>query len=268
MIHRLFKGIIILILNIYDSKKIEKNLNFIKTIVDYGNSLLGRGSWGIGPREEVEKLKYFLPRDIDIVIDVGAHNGQFSDNIISEFNFNNLYMLEPSKTCYENLLEKFNNLENIHIFNFGLSDKEETAIFYGEFPGDSHSGVYKRKLRHFEKNYSEVERVNLKTFDEFWKNTLQNKEIDLLKVDVEGHELAALKGATESLKSIKVIQFEFGGTSIDSRTFFQDFFYLFKDNDFTIYRMRPNGLLKIDKYTEQDEHFSYSNFLAVNNKIS
>ena len=50
--------------------------------------------------------------------------------------------------------------------------------------------------------------------------------IDLLKLDVEGNELLALKGLSDSIEYIKIIQFEFGGSNIDSRTYFQDFYYL------------------------------------------
>lgn len=52
------------------------------------------------------------------------------------------------------------------------------------------------------------------------------EHIHLLKIDVEGHELDVLHGATEMFqrKAIDVVTFEFGGCNIDTHTFFQNFF--------------------------------------------
>ncbi len=62
-------------------------------------------------------------------------------------------------------------------------------------------------------------------------------------------------------RKIRFIQFEFGGTDIDSRVFFQDFYYLLKDN-YSLYRIVKDGLVKIDGYKEKYEIFDTINFLA------
>ena len=67
------------------------------------------------------------------------------------------------------------------------------------------------------------------------------------------------------LKEIKIVQFEFGGCNIDSRTYFQDFYYFFTERNFEIYRLSPRGLKKIDKYSESDEIFDTTNFICLNN---
>ena len=70
----------------------------------------------------------------------------------------------------------------------------------------------------------------------------------------------------DTYEKFKLIQFEFGGTSIDSRTYFQDFWYLLKD-DFDIYRVGPTGPILIKEYTERDEIMIFMNYLAVNKKL-
>jgi hypothetical protein len=60
---------------------------------------------------------------------------------------------------------------------------------------------------------------------------------------------------------IKYIQFEFGGTNIDSKIYFRDFYYML-NNDYKIYRILRNGLRYINRYEEKLEIFSYSNFLV------
>ena len=60
---------------------------------------------------------------------------------------------------------------------------------------------------------------------------------------------------------IKAIQFEFGGTNIDSRTYFQDFYYLLKEK-YNIYRILQDGLYEIKQYSELQEIFTTINYFA------
>ena len=77
-------------------------------------------------------------------------------------------------------------------------------------------------------------------------------------------KLKALNGAAQMInsKQIDVIQFEFGGCNIDSRTYFKDFFYLLKDN-YQIFRILKNGLFEMPTYKETYEIFITINYLAV-----
>jgi len=75
--------------------------------------------------------------------------------------------------------------------------------------------------------------------------------------------LSVLRGMGEALHHIKVIQFEFGGCNIDTRTFFQDFWYFFTERNFQLFRICPVGLIEIKKYKELDERFSTTHYLAV-----
>jgi hypothetical protein len=91
--------------------------------------------------------------------------------------------------------------------------------------------------------------------------------IDLLKIDVEGHELEVLRGA-ESLfagRGVRMVTFEFGGCDIDSRTFFQDFWYFFRERGMgRLFRITPSGYLApIRHYREADEQFRTTNFLVL-----
>ena len=85
-------------------------------------------------------------------------------------------------------------------------------------------------------------------------------------MDVEGHELDVLRCGEAAMLNASVIQFEFGGCNIDTRTFFQDFWYFFKDRHFDIYRITPLGAEKIDKYNEYHEFYSTTNYIAVNQR--
>ena len=75
----------------------------------------------------------------------------------------------------------------------------------------------------------------------------------IIKIDVEGNELDVLKGASDFLKDVKVIQFEFGGSNIDSRTFFQDYWYFFKEKDFDLLRLAGSKLIEINESAKEIE---------------
>jgi hypothetical protein len=75
-----------------------------------------------------------------------------------------------------------------------------------------------------------------------------------------------LKGIGKLIYNFKIIQIEFGGTWIDSRFFYRDLYEFFKYKNFFLYRMSPNKLIKIDEYNEKDEYFTFTNFIAINNK--
>ncbi|OUW38399.1 MAG: hypothetical protein CBD44_01125 [Flavobacteriaceae bacterium TMED184] len=243
------------------------DLEFIQRVVDYGNNLLGKGSLGIQNKKEIEFVSKFINEKPKIIIDVGAHEGKYSEELLKNFDIEKLYLFEPSKHSFGELVKKFQNNKNITLVNKGLSDVGGCISLYAPEPGSIFSSIYKRRLDHFNVQFSKKEKVEMISFDSFYKTKLNNKVIDLLKLDVEGNELPALEGLSESIENIKIIQFEFGGSNIDSRTYLQDFYYFFNKHNFNIYRMRPYGLTILNHYKENDEVFRYSNFLALNSKF-
>lgn len=92
--------------------------------------------------------------------------------------------------------------------------------------------------------------------------------IDLLKIDVEGHELAVLEGDRGLLDAAKVgaVQFEFGERNLASRTFLRAFFRLL-GSGFRFFRVTPGGLRALE-YTPAAEVFVLeSNYLAVSAEL-
>lgn len=125
------------------------------------------------------------------------------------------------------------------------------------------SSLTRRRLSHFDIDFECSEEVTLVKFEDYWVNQLECRNIDFVKLDIEGHELDALSGFGKAIESVRLIQFEFGGCNIDTRTYFQDFWYFFEEKGFDIYRITPLGLVKILKYNEMDEVFITTNFLAI-----
>jgi len=198
-----------------------------------------------------------------VIFDVGANIGNYS--LLLNNNFENkakIYSFEPSKKTFERLSLNTRKEKNINLYNLGFGDKNEKITLYSNSDESGLASIYKRKLGHFKIEMGQSEEVEIKTIDEFCKNA-NIKHIDFLKLDVEGNEKKVLDGVKKMIESNSVdfIQFEFGGCNIDSKTYFQNFYYLLKDN-YKIYRITKDGLYEIKKYKEEYEIFITTNYLA------
>lgn len=207
---------------------------------------------------EERALSFLNLSEQSVIFDVGANKGDYVKLLYSKFPHARIYAFEPVQKVYEDL--KKNVPVSVKTYNVGFSDTEGHATIHINPSKLGLSSLYNRRLDHFNKSLSDSEEISLKTISAFCKEN-NIKKIDFLKLDIEGHELAALKG-TEGV-NISAIQFEFGGANLDSRTNFQDFFYFLKG--YTIYRILYNSLLKIDKYKEEDEVYLTTNYLAIKN---
>ena len=178
-----------------------------------------------------------------------------------------LHAFEPSQSVFNGLQSRFAN-SNIKLWNFGLGERDESVTLYSDAQGSGLASVFNRHLEHFNLHMQPQETVRLCRLDDFCRENAIEK-IHLLKVDVEGNELFVFKGAGDVIASGKaeILQFEFGGTNIDSRTYFRDFWELLTPK-YRLYRILKDGFAKIDKYSELEEVFLMTNFLAVSTEIA
>lgn len=233
----------------------------------------GKGYGGSSILTEVKICSKFMKFKPSIFIDIGSEKGTYTKEVLKYYPDIEVFMFEPSISYKEIYKQNYENIPNIHINHIALSNVNGKQKLYYDTPGSAFASLTKRRLDHFNVNMNSSEEVKTMRFDDFWKTTdiyknNPNTIIDYIKIDVEGHELWVIEGFGKLLNNIGLIQFEFGGCNIDTRTFFQDFWYFFKDKKFSIYRIAPNGIVPIIEYLETDEFFQTTNYIAVNNKIN
>ncbi|MDB5283262.1 MAG: hypothetical protein JWO06_2337 [Bacteroidota bacterium] len=195
-----------------------------------------------------------------VVFDVGANTGKYLKEakqiLPTDTKF---YCFEPSQRAYDELKLVAANAPNIFLLQLGLGEKEEVLKLRG--PG---SGSVLNSLHVFnEGGGGTVEEIQIATIDKFCAEKSID-QIDFLKMDIEGHEVAALSGARKMISEGKVwmVQFEFGQPNIASKTYLKDFYTILGDK-YSVYRIVRDGFVPLGKYSEENEVFLTANYFAV-----
>lgn len=205
------------------------------------------------------------------VFDVGANIGHYSEIIVnrcSHINLNyEIHLFEPTKSCFAELTGKFGNNPNLYLNNFGVSDKDGSSTIFYDAEKSGFASLYQRNLQHENITMNNHEEIIIKRLDGYIDEK-KTSHIDLLKIDIEGHELCAFKGLGRYLNSgfITAIQFEYGGANLDSHTSLKDFYSVLEPAGFEIYKIMKNGLEK-KNYTGRIENFQYANFVALSKEF-
>jgi FkbM family methyltransferase len=241
-------------------------INLLTLIEDKVQFSMGKGFGAATTDEEAKVIANFVQNlkiQKVVALDVGANIGNWTASILSAIPAAHIVAFEPSIQAFTSLTQRFLNLPNVSCVNSALGKSDETTVLYADESASGLSSLTKRRVAHFGIDFSYSEVVEIAKLDTWIKFQSKDFSPNILKMDVEGHELDVLHGAEETLNSIEIVQLEFGGSNIDTRTFFQDFWYFFMDQGFDIYRIRPNGPVLIKTYRESFETFRPTNYVAV-----
>jgi FkbM family methyltransferase len=234
-----------------------------KRIEHKASRLQGKG-YESSIQREVELILRALGRPPRLAVDVGGNVGDYTFELKRDHPQLEIHVFEPSSLNFPLLKKRFADDADITIVPYAIFDETGERHLFADASGSGMASFTKRKLDHFKINFDHTETVQAIRFDHYWSENLAKRPIDLVKIDVEGHELDVLNSFGDALQATSVIQFEFGGTCIDTKRYFQDYWYFFKEAGFGLYRISPLGLCPIRSYDEHDEHFMFSNFIAVN----
>jgi FkbM family methyltransferase len=155
----------------------------------------------------IKKIK-FTQKKINL-IDVGASDGIAIKYINKLKPLNYIYAFEPNKLYYKQLINLKNKFQNLTTYCFGLSEKKKEHIVY--IPCFKFLGKFYYMITYTFYNLNELKnnlRINF-TF----KNNISirkfkikldrfnffDQKIDLVKLDVNGHEFSVIKGLKKLL---------------------------------------------------------------------
>ena len=197
-----------------EQKKIE-NITFKKIIYLYFTKIVKRFfsifNLDIKKREiKINEIYFKLLKGKICIFDVGANTGQSIDRFNNALNNPIIHSFEPVPECFEKLVQKYYNYNNVILNNFAAGNKNIKKKFYVN-KLSYNSSFLKSNLNYHQKKFYKKEKniiVQSITLDKYIKDKKINK-IDILKIDTQGYELNILKGLTNSLKNkIKFVELE------------------------------------------------------------
>jgi FkbM family methyltransferase len=133
-----------------------------------------------------------------VMFDVGAYVGQFS-LVAAQLGYSRVYAFEPTPSVFRQLQRNvtLNGCNNVTCVSTALSDHIGTMRFY-TYPGSADQNslwpLHPTMARSFE--------VPVTTIDAVVSEQALER-IDVIKIDVEGNELAVLLGAGATLKELR-----------------------------------------------------------------
>lgn len=205
-----------------------------------------------------------LGRTPQLAVDIGGNVGDYTAELRRRHPQVEIHVFEPSSTNIARLRERFAADERVTLVPCAVSDEARQAMLFADESGSGMGSLAQRDLSHRGLRFEAQESVSVIRFEDYWQQRLAGCPLDIVKIDIEGLELAALRGFGAALDATSVLQFEFGGCNIDTRSYFRDFWTLFQRRGFTLYRITPFGLDRIARYRESDEFFSTTNYVARN----
>jgi FkbM family methyltransferase len=193
--------------------------------------------------EELKYLKNLKKNDKSVFLDIGANMGYYSI-MSSNYGFKKIYAFEPAPKMINRIQKniKINNLEKlIEIIPYAIGEEKKDVIFYEEPTNHGGSSLFQASQR------TKEIKVQMLSLNEFISNN-SIKNIDALKIDIEGYEDRALmpffkNSPINLLPKLIIIEHsslnEWKDDIID---------WMINNNYLLVYKSRGNSVLKYQKH--------------------
>ena len=148
-------------------------------------------------------LKLLINEDAGTVLDIGANLGTFCIPLARKVSKHTYHAFEPQRIIYYQLCANtfVNSLDNVHCHNFGLSDKRDRfELEMPNYSAERNIGAFSVDKEVRENEYECATKGAVEPLVVFPLDDGVHKNVRLIKIDVEGHELEVLKGAKKTLK--------------------------------------------------------------------
>jgi len=231
---------------------------------------MGLGDDNIYSNGEYYTLKAFLQRG-DVIFDVGANRGQWTSIALC-------LVIPESIYCFEPVPVSANEAKNLHVPHTRVTvenkvvgnqvadhaflwyknspDIAEMSNLFGRPDVEAAMGIEKEQIF-----------VSGTTIDHYCKEN-DIDHINFMKVDTEGAEFLVIDGSNEMLEGqmIDFLQFEYGGCFISASITLKKAVETLSQNEYSVFRIVPDGLLHLDIWQDEMENYIHSNYLAVSSK--
>lgn len=154
-------------------------------------------------------IKQFLPEN-PIIVEAGAHIGRDTLKMSTLWPQSTIYAFEPVPELSSQLIERTKEQPNVHCFQLALSNHNGTALFNVSSGATTAASSLLEPHEYLQQRpnviftQTTVETITLDT----WAEQYSIKSIDFLWLDMQGHELTALAGASHIFTTVKAVLIE------------------------------------------------------------
>jgi FkbM family methyltransferase len=181
-------------------------------MVGLARDLLQRVGWDLRRYRPLARDPYvaqqlFLGQSCQCVFDVGAFQGDTVARYATLFPTAEIYAFEPYPPTYQVLADRFRDQPRIHPINAAVSSRNGEATFHVNHQASTNSLLPRPAggRRYYPCQGAARESITVPTvaLDEFCA-IRQIRRPDVLKMDIQGHEIEAFRGAEQMLNSEQV----------------------------------------------------------------
>lgn len=188
-----------------------------------------------------------------VIIDGGASTGGTLTLMKQYFPDSIIYAFEPVQ--YEELSKAVKKYGlSVTVFPFALGEKNTNVNINVNFPLDT-SSILNQNISKI-KTEKSME-VRMMTLDWWWQHEGQPR-VDVLKLDLQGYELFALRGAKKLLKHVKIVYTEVYFSQVyKGQPLFCDVVSFLEKQGFVLYNL-------YNLTTYRDGHLGFGDALFIN----
>lgn len=149
-----------------------------------------------------DQIKHHTQNEVESVLDIGAHFGEFTKEMRRVYPFANFHMIEANESCT-------NHLSAVGFVPFDiclLSNEEKTITYFKNKSDETSTGnsYYKELSEHFSDHNTIQVEMKARTLD----NLFPTQTFDLIKLDTQGSELDILVGGQNLVTRSKFLIIE------------------------------------------------------------
>jgi FkbM family methyltransferase len=252
-------------LNFYAENKHKKELGQVTEFL-LAHALSARGYNNFLTSEESGE-SFFINEILaksrpKLCIDVGANVGSYSLEILKATE-SHVIAFEPLPVPFGSLVQNSQNFFNrIKLENLGVGELNEELVIHFNPDATEHASfsVEVDKVSYLN-NFDEIT-VPVVTLDSYFERN-NIREVDLIKIDVEGFETEVFRGATQVFSEVrpKFVQIEFNWHQLFRNVSLN--YFAEKLAGYDVYQLIPNGWAKRDPKDPFSNIFAFANFVFV-----
>jgi FkbM family methyltransferase len=225
--------------------RIPRNRQLFLLTRTYADRYLGDNNSEFESDGELKLLQTALPKHgTPLIFDVGANVGSWTRAVLAHNPTAVVHCFEPSPVSFAELSAQ-TFPPQVVLNQIGLGDQREQR----QFQVHADSVISSLYPGYIQRAPDRIVDVQIDTVDNYCAEHGIDR-IDYLKIDVEGHDFAVLKGAAAMLSAGKVTytHFEYGKYWVLARTFLRDVFAFADEVRCDLYKVMPAGLVHVPDY--------------------